>query len=456
MAKYVVRKGDTLSKIAKQYGMSVNDIAKLNNIADVNKIRVGQELNLGEDTPTSVTPVAEEAITVDTPQQQKSTADWLSQYETLRPTYQPSPALQEAANMLRQAEANKPGPYQSTYAPQIQNMLDQILNREKFSYDFNADPLYQQYAQRYQQQGKLAMMDTMGQAASLTGGYANSYATAAGQQAYQGYLQGLNDTIPQLQQAAYQRYRDEGDTMYNNIGLLQTMDNTQYNRYRDTVSDWQADLNYAYMKNRDMTDDEYNRYLNDQTAWENDRAYWYNKSRDEQQQQNWQTEFDYQREQDALKLAAAATAGKGRSGPGKTKEDFGTQYSTILANVKQMFAMGNKDGAIKYLNQMLQMGGKLTQEGYNQILYVDLAEEAPTASQATDVQDEAYQAYRMAVANAGGSKAAALAALESMSGRFSAQAIAIARVAITKDDTAWTEKNKSPSGSTTYKGGSTK
>lgn len=41
---YVVSKGDTLGKIAAQYGLTVEQLAKWNNISDVNKIYVGQEL----------------------------------------------------------------------------------------------------------------------------------------------------------------------------------------------------------------------------------------------------------------------------------------------------------------------------------------------------------------------------------------------------------------------------
>lgn len=43
---YTVKKGDTLSAIAKRYGTTVQDIAKKNNIKNVNKIYVGQKLNV--------------------------------------------------------------------------------------------------------------------------------------------------------------------------------------------------------------------------------------------------------------------------------------------------------------------------------------------------------------------------------------------------------------------------
>ena len=46
MAEYQVKSGDTLSKIATQNKTTVADLAKLNNIADVNKINVGQRINL--------------------------------------------------------------------------------------------------------------------------------------------------------------------------------------------------------------------------------------------------------------------------------------------------------------------------------------------------------------------------------------------------------------------------
>jgi LysM repeat protein len=41
---YVVRSGDTLSEIAEMYGTTVEQLAKWNNIRDVNFIRTGQKL----------------------------------------------------------------------------------------------------------------------------------------------------------------------------------------------------------------------------------------------------------------------------------------------------------------------------------------------------------------------------------------------------------------------------
>lgn len=44
--EYIVKKGDTLSKIAKEFGMTVKELASINNIKDVNLIFIGQVLKI--------------------------------------------------------------------------------------------------------------------------------------------------------------------------------------------------------------------------------------------------------------------------------------------------------------------------------------------------------------------------------------------------------------------------
>lgn len=53
VSTYIVKKGDTLSQIAAKYNTTVNEIAKLNNIVDVNRISVGQALKLPQALDTS-------------------------------------------------------------------------------------------------------------------------------------------------------------------------------------------------------------------------------------------------------------------------------------------------------------------------------------------------------------------------------------------------------------------
>ena len=162
-----------------------------------------------------------------------------------------SAPVQTAAQKLSAFDATKPQAYQSNYQDQINALLNQIQNRPKFSYDFASDPLYNQYAQRYQQLGKMAMEDTMGQSAALTGGYGNSYAQTAGQQQYNQYMQGLNDVIPELRNSAYQMYNDEGDDMARRLSLYQQQEGTDYDRYMDAYNQWQNERNYLYQLAQD-------------------------------------------------------------------------------------------------------------------------------------------------------------------------------------------------------------
>lgn len=108
------------------------------------------------------------------------------------------------------------------------------LNREVFTYDPEKDPVYQQYRRQYTQAGKLAMEDTVGMAASLTGGYGNSYAQNAGQQAYQSYLQQLNNVLPALYSDAYARYQAEGEALYNDILLQEKNRQQAYEEQQDS------------------------------------------------------------------------------------------------------------------------------------------------------------------------------------------------------------------------------
>ncbi len=81
-------------------------------------------------------------------------------------------------------------------------------NRE-FTYNVDEDPLYQQYLASAKRNGQNAMTDTIAKGAAMTGGIAGSYAVAAGAGAYNDYMQGVNDIIPELEQIAYARYQDE-------------------------------------------------------------------------------------------------------------------------------------------------------------------------------------------------------------------------------------------------------
>lgn len=121
------------------------------------------------------------------------------------------------------ADEKKRRLYGGSYDDQINDMYSQITNRPAFNYDVDGDALYQQYKDRYTQNARMAMKDTMGQAASLTGGYGSSYGQAVGQQAYDRQMLGLTDKIPELQQNAYAMWKDQGDALRDQYAMLNNM-----------------------------------------------------------------------------------------------------------------------------------------------------------------------------------------------------------------------------------------
>ena len=140
----------------------------------------------------------------------------------------------------------QPPKYTDQYSSRIDEMLDKLLNRDKFSYDYTKDPLWQQYQSQYLREGERAMEDTMGQLSARTGGLSSSWAQTAGQQAQNYYASQAADKIPELYQLAYNMYLKDIDTQVQDLGLLNDMSDRQYNRYRDTMSDWMNDRNFAY------------------------------------------------------------------------------------------------------------------------------------------------------------------------------------------------------------------
>ena len=255
--------------------------------------------------------------------------------------------VSDAYKQYQGAVAAKPADYASPYQGQIDAAYQKILSRQPFKYDMNADAMYQQYKDAYTRQGNMAMKDTMGQAAAMTGGYGNSYAQTAGQQAYQGYMQGLNDKVPELADRAFNRYQSEGNDMYNQLAMSQGMDQTAYGKYRDQVGDWQTNvgrLQGDYTSERGFDIDMYRNAVSD---WQNQQNYDFNVS-----------QFDYQKQQDAQAradaMAAAASKGSGRSSGKKA-----SAFNIVPEHQNQAFnefSNGKTAGLDNYLSNLEAQG----------------------------------------------------------------------------------------------------
>ena len=198
---------------------------------------------------------------------QGTSANTQQRLNTLQQGYKPSQNVQNAQNQLTQVQAQRPTAYTSPYTQQLEGIYQQIVNRQPFKYDMNGDMLYQNAKDQYVQGGRQAMMDTMGQAASLTGGYGNSYASTAGNQAYQQYLLQLNAMLPDFYDRAAARYDQQGADLYNQYGLMQDRENAEYGRYQDSLAQWNTD--YANAQSA-----YYNAYNQDYGAYQDALDYW--------------------------------------------------------------------------------------------------------------------------------------------------------------------------------------
>ncbi len=107
--------------------------------------------------------------------------------------------------------------------------------------DFTKGSDYASLAKRYNNMGKQAMKDTMGQASARTGGYANSYAIQAGQQAQNSFMEKLED-------AARGLYDSQMAEKANKLNVAQGIYDRNYSEFKDN-------RNFGYSVYRDKTSD---------------------------------------------------------------------------------------------------------------------------------------------------------------------------------------------------------
>ena len=171
-------------------------------------------------------------------------------------------------NSVRQADSYLSSQLQkiqsgkTSYSDQVRDMMDTIMGREKFTYDVDKDPLFQQALASAMGSGKTAMQDTIGQASALTGGYGSTYATSAANQAYNAFIEDAYDNLPQYYQMAMEAYQMEGDDLYRQLDMLVGADEREYSRnvtaYDATYQHRNQMYNEAYQQFRDAKNDAYN------------------------------------------------------------------------------------------------------------------------------------------------------------------------------------------------------
>lgn len=164
-------------------------------------------------------------------------------------------------------QVNGYGPFQDTrerpaysnrYDQQINDLLQQYVNRGKFSYDYKTDPLYANYRKQYQREGQRATQDALAEAAAASGGIPSSYAASAAAQAQNYYASQIADKIPELEQLAYQKYLDDASLQQSKISALQGQEQLDYAKYIDALGQYNTDRNFDY----GVYSDRYNQLAN--------------------------------------------------------------------------------------------------------------------------------------------------------------------------------------------------
>lgn len=206
---------------------------------------------------------------------------------------------------------------------QATEIYDKIMNRGEFTFDLNKDKLYQQYRDLYAQMGRSAMEDTMGQGAALTGGYGSTYSQNAGQQAYNAYLQKLNEVVPELYTAAYDRYNQEGQNLMNLYTMARSNADSAYER-------------------------DYNQWYNRLQLERSDEDTAYNRQQTEEQKKLTQEETDYERKQNAWSRLSSliTTTGYQPSGEELAAAGMSANEAAYLRQYyqQQSAAASNKSG----------------------------------------------------------------------------------------------------------------
>ncbi|MFA4854181.1 MAG: hypothetical protein WC616_02390 [Candidatus Omnitrophota bacterium] len=133
-------------------------------------------------------------------------------------------------------------PYESPYGDKIGQTLAAIQDRPSFSYDPAKDVGLQT--------AQTTAMDTVSRAAARRNMlYSDSNKSQMGKSALA--------LVPQFEQAAFNKYAQEGQSLYDQLSALQGTEQQSYGQYRDTVGDQQFAQQFAYQQARDSIGDQF-------------------------------------------------------------------------------------------------------------------------------------------------------------------------------------------------------
>ena len=298
MKTYQIKKGESFASVAKRYGLSASELAAANGLRDPFSVAAGTKLQVPDPSGDSAASSAQKLSAAENRLQNAG-------------TYSESAEVRAAENALAKAEAAAPGSYRGQFEASVKKLYDDYLSAPAFSYSARSDPLYLSLRDQTLASARRASEDSLAGASALTGGMASSYARAVAADAYSRSIASLADRMPELYNAAYDRYRDANELRADRLSAAMKLDAAEYDRYRDTVADYFDDLNYYYAKYGDLSKRDYEKYRDNIDLWQKDRSYYYTKNADaiDRERRDYldgldlylrERDFEYQKSQDAL------------------------------------------------------------------------------------------------------------------------------------------------------------
>ncbi len=202
---------DTAYSIAKKkqlykYAQTDDERSKIH--SETESLRKGQGYSMGDSGATFSTVPSPSSFSSD------YTADVKKNYEA-----------------ARDYEDFKYDAFDDKHASKRAELLDAIANPTPFEYNKDNDPVYQSFAKQYRREGARAVEEALARASANTGGRASSAAVTAAAQAGNHYGAQLADKIPQLYDAAYDRWLDEFTMKQNALAAYQGETDADYDRY---------------------------------------------------------------------------------------------------------------------------------------------------------------------------------------------------------------------------------
>lgn len=271
----------------------------------------------GNQTQTSLySKAAQQAPAQQTPAQTESPVKGVTQevYTQMTEQYKPSDNVNNAWAAIESLQQQLKG--DTKYGEDLDKIVADLMNRPAFQYDVEKDPLFQQMLASQKEAGEKAMEDTVARSAALTGGYGNSWAQSAGQQAYDQQIRAAYDQLPQYYQLAMNAHNMETEDLMRKYSLLSEADQKEFDRLMTEYG--LATDAYDRLYQQDRTGFEDRKTTAQQLAGMMSSDYWNNL-----QQEFAKEQFEYQKEQDRIanQLAAARAYGSSSESSGNDLMD---------------------------------------------------------------------------------------------------------------------------------------